>query len=361
MKIKNKLSEYGNIFPGDLKNFCLKIMSLEGMNQHDAEITAEVLVTTDMMGIHTHGVKQLRGLMKNYRDNRMDIHARPLIVSEGPAWVQYDGCHCMPMVSSVSAINKIIQKAKSSGIAIATIKNSGHFGAAGYYANLAAKEKLIGLSMTNVDPAVAVTGSKASVLGTNPIAYAIPNGSNRPILFDAATSVVAASKVYMLKNLGKEIPPGWLLDKDGIATTDPSKYPDEGTLMPMAGYKGYGLGLLVEILTGSLSGGAMGSELTCWLLPSAVQVNQSHTFMVINPEVFSPYNEFIRKIKRLEDQIRNAPRAKDVERIYLPGEKEWEYYEDTLKHGISLPDHMTSSIFGVADDYGITIEEYFGK
>jgi ureidoglycolate dehydrogenase (NAD+) len=359
MTDKRKLSEIGNIFPDDLKRFCIKIMSLQGMSHSDAEITASVLVETDMMGIHTHGVKQLRSLMKNCRDNRMNVNAKPVLISEGRSWTQYDGCYCMPMVSSVTAVKEIIQRAKHSGIAITTIKNSGHYGAAGYYANIAAEENMIGISMTNVDPSVAVTGSKASVLGTNPIAYAIPNGSKSPILFDAATSVVAASKVFMLKDLGNEIPSGWLLDKDGFITTDPSKYPEEGTLMPMAGYKGYGFGLLVEILTGGLSGGVMGNELVSWLLPSADRVNQSHTFIVINPEIFFPFDEFVRKIQKLEDQIRNAPKAKGVERIYLPGEKEWEHYDNVSKNGMSLPDHMSSSIFGVAEDYGINIDEYF--
>jgi ureidoglycolate dehydrogenase (NAD+) len=361
MNIRNKLSEYGKIFPNDLKSFCLKIMSLQGMALGDAEITAEALVTTDLWGIHTHGVKQLRGLMKNFRENRMDVNAKPVLISEGPGWVQYDGCHCISMVSSVASTRKIIEKAKNSGIAIATVKNSGHYGAAGYYANLAAQENMIGISMTNVDPAMAVTGSKSSVLGTNPIAYAIANGTARPILFDAATSVVAASKIFMLKDLGKQVPPGWLLDKDGLPTIDPSGYPDEGTLMPMAGYKGYGFGLLVEILAGGLSGGVMGNELTSWIMPVKDPVNQSHTFIVINPGMFSPFDVFIRKIRNLENQIRSAPKAKGVERIYLPGEKEWEHYEEALKSGMILPDHMSSSLFGVAYDYNIDIRDYFGK
>jgi ureidoglycolate dehydrogenase (NAD+) len=355
------MSALDPVSPDALKRFCVKIMLLAGMNQHDAEISADTLVTTDMWGIHTHGVKQLRGLMKNFRENRMDVNAKPVLISEGPGWVQYDGCHCMPMVSSVVSVKKIIEKAKNSGIAIATVKNSGHYGAAGYYANLAARENMIGISMTNVDPAMAVTGSKSSVLGTNPIAYAIPNGTAKPVLFDAATSVVAASKIFMLKDLGKQVPHGWLLDKDGLPTIDPSSYPDEGTLMPMAGYKGYGFGLLVEILAGGLSGGVMGNELTSWIMPMKDPVNQSHTFIVINPGIFLPFDTFAGKIRKLENQIRSAPKAKGVERIYLPGEKEWEHYEEALQSGMILPDHMSSSLFGVAYDHDIDIRDYFGK
>jgi ureidoglycolate dehydrogenase (NAD+) len=343
----------GRVSPDALKRFCVKIMLLAGMNQHDAEISAGALVTTDMWGIHTHGVKQLRGLMKNFRDGRMDPGARPEIISEGIGWVQLDGHHGMPMVSSAAAVKKIVKKAKNSGIAIGTVKNSGHYGAAGYYAYLAARENMTGLSMTNVDPAMAVTGSKTSVLGTNPIAYAVPNGTAKPILFDVATSIVASSKIYILQDLGKEAPDGWLLDKDGLPTRDPSKYPKEGALMPMAGYKGYGLGLLVELLTGGLSGGVMGKDLTSWMWPGNDPVNQSHTFIVINPELFLPFDVFVQKIKELENQIRNAPKAKGVERIYLPGEKEWERHEEALKSGMALPEHMMANLFGVAEDYGV--------
>jgi ureidoglycolate dehydrogenase (NAD+) len=256
-------------------------------------------------------------------------------------------------------MKKIIEKAKTTGIAFATIKNSGHYGAAGYYANIAAREKMIGISMTNVDPGVAVTGSRASVLGTNPIAYAVPNGTDRPLLFDVATSIVAANKVYILKELGEKVPPGWLIDKDGLPTADPSGYPEEGALMPMAGYKGYGLGLLVEILTGGLSGGAMGEEINSWILPVMEPVNQSHSFIVINPEIFLPLEVFAQRIKELENKIRRAPKAKGVDRIYLPGEKEWERYHAALISGIMLPEHMISSLLGVADDYDVDIKLYF--
>ena len=162
--------------PQTLRAFCVKAMKLAGMNEEDAGITADVLVTTDMWGVFTHGSKQLRGLLQNFRDRRMDIRARAEVVGEGPGWGLIDGHHSMPMVTSVGAMEMAIGKARNSGTAFVTVRNSGHFGGAGYYAHLAAEQDMLGLSFTNVDPGVSVPGARVPLLGTNPIAYAVPAG-----------------------------------------------------------------------------------------------------------------------------------------------------------------------------------------
>ena len=191
-----------------LEEFCVDAMRRGGMNEADARVTAEVLVTTDTWGTHTHGTKQLRNLMKNFRDGRMDIQARAELTGDGPGWARFDGHASMPMPTSVRAMETAVAKAKNTGIAISTVYNSGHYGAAGYYAWLATTHDMIGLSFSNVDPGVAAPGSRGSVLGTNPLAYAVPAGKERPVMLDIATSVVAASKIYALRDLGKPLPEG---------------------------------------------------------------------------------------------------------------------------------------------------------
>jgi len=342
-----------------LKAFCVEAMLKAGMQESDALITAEVLVTTDTWGTFTHGSKQVRGLMKNYRDNRMDINAKPELIGEGPSWALYDGHNCMPMVSSVQATEMAIAKAGKTGIAIAAIRNSGHYGAAGYYAYMAAAHDMIGISLTNVDPAMAVPGSRVSVLGTNPIAYAVPAGEEYPVMLDIATSIVAASKVFAAQDLNQQIPLGWLIDKDGVPTTDPTGYPAVGALLPMAGHKGYGIALMVELLTGMLSGGAFGRDVTSWVLPLPQPVNQSHSFIVINPAMFMPIDAFKKRMDEMIRQIKNAPKAKGADRIYLPGEMEWEKREKALKEGMLLPDHVMVRLQGLADDYGTSIEKLY--
>ena len=338
---------------GDLKAFCVAAMRKAGMRADDAETTAEVLVTTDTWGVHTHGTKQLRFLLRNYRDGHMDLHARAELVSEGPGWARFDGHHSMPMPTSVLAMQTAMNKAGQVGMAISTVRDSGHYGAAGYYAYLAARQDMIGLSFTNVDPGVAAPGSRGSVLGTNPIAYAVPAGDEPPVMLDIATSVVAASKIYQLRDQGRALPEGWALDGEGLPTTDPHGYPHVGTLLPMAGHKGYGLALLVEILTGVLGGGDFGRTVRGWITGQP-PVNQSHAFIAINVDAFEPIAEFKRRMDELIRQIRSAAKAKGANRIYLPGEKEWEYRGRALVEGIPLPHDVLASLRGLGEDLGIT-------
>jgi ureidoglycolate dehydrogenase (NAD+) len=259
----------------------------------------------------------------------------------------------MPMPTSVQAMQTAIGKAQNTGIAISTVNNSGHYGAAGYYAWMATRKDMIGLSFTNVDPGVAVPGSRGSVLGTNPLAYAVPAGQEHPIILDIATSVVAASKIYALRQLGKPLPEGWITDGDGLPTTDPGQYPLAGALLPMAGHKGYGIGLLVEVLTGVLGGGAFGSDVRSWVFGDAEPVNQSHTFIAIHVGAFEPVAEFKERTDALIRQIKNAPKAKGADRIWLPGEKEWEYRAEALAKGIALPGDVRANLKGLAEDLGM--------
>ena len=336
----------------DLETICRDAMRKAGMSDQDAALTADVLVTTDTWGVHTHGTKQLRGLLKNFRDGKMDVTASAEIVAQGISWALYDGHRSMPMVTSRRAMATAIEKARASGIAWVGVRNSGHFGAAGFYANMAAKEGMLGLSMCNVDPGVAVPGSRGPVLGTNPLAYAVPAGAEKPVFLDIATSVVAAGKVYAAQAAGKPIPDGWLIDKDGLPTTDPTGYPLVGALMPMAGHKGYGIALMIEILTGVLCGGAFGNDVVSWVNGPA-PVNQSLAFLAIDISLGMSRDEFGTRMDKLICGIRGAPKAVNADRIYLPGEKEWDNREKALRDGILLPADVVTSLDGLANDFSL--------
>jgi ureidoglycolate dehydrogenase (NAD+) len=338
-----------------LHEFCVQAMLCSGMSRADAEVTAQVLVTTDTWGVYTHGSKQLRPLLRNMRDGRLCADAAPEIAREGPGWALIDGHDAMPMVTSTLAMRTAIAKARATGIAYVGVYHSGHFGAAGYYAVMAALEGLIGLSMCNVEPMMTVPGARGKVLGTNPLAYAIPTGAGHPIFLDVATSTVAASKVFAARALGKSIPGDWLVDEDGVSTTDPSHYPEEGALLPMAGHKGYGLALLIELLSATLTGSAMASQVNSWIAEDGEPSNQGHAFIAIDVDSLMPLAQFGARVDELVAEIRNAPKAKGAQRIYLPGEMEWERRERALAEGLTLPADVCERLAGLAADIGLEL------
>jgi len=350
------------IFAKDLEAFCVEAMLKTGMCEEDARITADVLVTTDTWGVFTHGTIKLRPLLKCFFDGRMNAKAVPELGNQGTGFALYDGHHAMPMVSSMRAMETAIIKAKNTGIAYVGVINSGHFGAAGYYAITAARQDMFGISMTNTEPVMAVSGSRAAVLGTNPLAYAVPADKENPIFLDIATSVVAGSKIMAAQALHQILPQNWLVDKEGIPTTDPTGYPTESVLMPMAGHKGYGIALMIEILTGLVLGGALPKEIpNYWSPDKCARVRQSHSFIVIDPSVFMPVAELKKRVDTLIHDIREAPKAKGSDRIYLPGEIEWEKRQKHLAEGIEFPEDVILSLTGLAQYYDMDIRKLYPR
>lgn len=337
----------------DLTAFCLAAMSTSGIGEEDARLSAEALVTTDSWGTFTHGTRQLRGLMKNVRLGAVNPAAVPEVVGEGPSWAVVDAHSGMPPAAAYRAMEIAIGKARTTGMAYVGVRNSGHFGAAGFYAYLAARAGMIGLATGNVDPGVTVPGSRGRVLGTNPLAYAVPAGLEYPLLFDIATSAVAATKVYAAVAEGRPIPDTWLVDDEGVPTTDGSIYPQHGALMPFAGHKGYGLGLFVEVLAAVLSGAAMTKEVHSWVMHPDKPGNQGFGFIAIDVAQMMPGALFNERMDDLIREIRAAPKAKGAERIYLPGEMEWERRTVALTQGIALPLDVRNSLRGLAEDAGL--------
>ena len=343
----------------NLRSFCIDAMVKFGMDKTDAETTAEVLITTDLMGVNTHGSKQLYLLLKNMKEGGLDVKAKPTVVNLGPALSVIDGKFAMPMVTATKAMNLAIKKAKDTGIAYVGVKGSGHFGAAGFYANMAAKEGLIGLSMSNVDPCVAIPGGKTPHFGTNPVAYAIPTGTARTIFLDIATSVSAVSKIFAAKTLGKPIPDGWLIDSDGKPTNDPMKYPEDACILPMAGHKGYGIALLVEVLSAIVTGALFTLDVPCWLRDFSKSANQGHAFIAIDIKKIIPIADFESRMDKMVSQIHDAPKADGIEKIYLPGEMEWEEYDRQLKDGIELPEDVVINLKKLSEELDMSMDEYF--
>jgi LDH2 family malate/lactate/ureidoglycolate dehydrogenase len=264
----------------------------------------------------------------------------------------------MPMKSAHMAMELAIEKAKKSGIAYVGVNHSSHFGAAGYYAVIAAKNDLIGLSMCNTDPCMTVPGGRGMIIGTNPLAYAVPAGKERPIFLDIATSTVAAGKVHAAKAMGKKIPDNWLVDDDGLPT-DELIFPEHGALTPMAGHKGYGIALLIEIFSAALTGAAILSGVKSWALDLSEASNAGHAFIAIDVGAIMPLQEFKDRIDAMIREIKGSPKAKGTDRIYLPGEREWENRDEALKNGMKLPENVLDSLLGLAQDVGLKLSDFW--
>src|SRR5512136_1859268 len=308
-----------------LHRFVVQAFRHAGLSEADAKTGADVLATTDAWGIFTHGTKNVRGYLRRLQAGGLRASGRPRLVAEGPAWGIVDGDSALGMVTSVLAMQTAVAKARGCGIAYVGVRNSCHFGAAGYYAWLAAREGLIGLSMSNDIPSVAAPGSRGGITGSNPISYAVPAGRHPPLLLDMSTATVAGGKVYAARTRGERIPDTWLIGADGRPTTDPSGYPDVGALQPAAGHKGYGLALLIEILSGILSGAAFTWRVGTWMWDDGTKpTDHGAAFLAIHTNAIMPGAEFARRMEALVDEIHAAPRADGVERLYVPGEMEWE-------------------------------------
>ncbi len=336
-----------------LRRFCVEALEKAGLRPEDASIVADVLVMTDTWGTFSHGTSGLRNYLISLRAGGMNPRSKPEVVAEGDSWAVVDGHSGMGMLGCCMAMNLAIEKARTQMIAWAGVRNSSHFGAAGYYANMAVRHDMLGIAMSNADPNMVVPGARGHIMGNNPLAYAVPAGEEYPILLDIALSTVAAAKIIAMKELGQAIPPTWLTDADGMPTAEVGDWPATGSMLPMAGHKGYGIALLIETVAGLLPGAGVLDEVKSWILNPTAEGSLGQAFIVINPGIMLPIADFKHRVDMMIRKLRGSPKAKDSMRIYLPGEIEWERREDALKNGIALPAQVLSSLHRAAQDLGL--------
>ena len=338
--------------PEQLAAWCLKAMIKSGLSESDAAIAADIFVAADTRGTHSHGTRQILGLMKNVKNGAIDCKAAPAAVLDHISVAIIDGHNAMPTTNAVEGMKLAISKAKKTGIGYVCVKNSSHIGALGYYTLMAAKEGLIGLAMTNTDPVQTVPGGKGPIIGTNPIAYAVPTGNDRPVFLDIATSSVAVTRILQLKAIGKKLPDKWLVDDYGVPSDDPTGFPEKLSLMPMAMHKGYGLAVLVETLSAVISGSAMLSGVLPWINDNSKPANQGHSFIAVDIASMLPKEEFYKRMRTMTEEIRNAKKAVNSDKIFLPGDMEHEKREKALAGGMELPDYVLVNLYGLAESIG---------
>jgi ureidoglycolate dehydrogenase (NAD+) len=336
-----------------LDTFCRAALARTGVGESQARTTAEVLVTTDTWGVFTHGTKLLPGYIRRLRGGGIRT-VEPGIIAEGPAWALVDGGSALGQVTGVFAMRAAMAKARTAGIAYVGVRDSNHFGAAGFYATLAAREGLLGIAMANDTPSVTAPGSRGPITGTNPFAYAIPSAGRDPIFLDIAMSTAAGGKVYAARQLGKPIPSDWLIDHEGRPTSNPDLYPERAALAPMTGHKGYGLALLIETLSGIVTGAAITHQIASWMFGDpSVPTHHGACFLAIDVEAIAGGEELARRVRALEDEIHGAPTADGVDRVLLPGEREWSNRRRALADGIAMPADVVTALVPLAGELGL--------
>jgi LDH2 family malate/lactate/ureidoglycolate dehydrogenase len=341
------------ISPEDLASYCEQALTKSGMSADDARIVADVLVLTDTWGTFSHGTGALLNYTNVIKAGGINPKAKPEIVEQGDSWALVEGHSSMGMLGSTLAMNLAIAKARTHTISWVGVRNSSHFGAAGYYASMAVKHDMIGVAMSNADPNMVVPGARGHVIGNNPIAYAVPADKEKPLFLDIALSAVAAGKIFAMKALGKSIPDTWLTDKDGLPVSEAGDWPNSGSMVPMAGHKGYGIAMLIEVLGGALTGAGMLGEVKSWILQSTESSKLGHCFLAINVGNILPIDFFKQRMDQVITDIRQSPKAKGSDRIYVPGEIEWEKREDALRNGIALPENVIANLRRAGEQLGM--------
>lgn len=342
-----------------LHAFVVEVMKKLGCDAEKADAVAEVLVEADMRGITSHGVARLKRYMDHIREGIIDPSAEPSIIFETPISIVVDGKNGVGQYVAKWVMRKVVEKAKLHGACFATVRNSNHYGIAGYYAEMAVKDKLMGVSMTNSAPLVVHTFAREPLLGTNPIALAFPTNEKYPILVDMATSVVPRGKLEVYSRLGKKIPVGWAVDETGHSTTDPEKVligiknrkagilPLGGEGETFGGHKGYGLALIVELLTSGLSLGHFSFD------TYKEKGNITHFFAAVDLSLFGDPNEIMKHVNVLISSLKNAKKAVGCNRIYVHGEKEYEKRKKSLEYGIEIDEPAYKSLREIAKELGI--------
>lgn len=354
------------VSPGPLRSFCEEVFVRLGVERADAATTADVLVAADLRGVDSHGVARLKRYVDGLRDGVMKPRPTTRVVVETPATITYDADAGLGQPVSEAAMRKAIEKAAEVGAGFAAVRNSNHYGIAGYYAMMALEQDMIGISTTNSDVLVVPTYSRNALLGTNPIAVAVPAGKSPAYVLDMATSTVPRGKLEVYSRLEKPMPEGWATDEHGLGTSDSSLVLANlsaragGGLLPLGGegellggYKGYGLALLVDIMSAVLSGAAY-ANLVYPKTPDGkpLPANVGHFFGAFRVDAFRPLDEFKHDMDDLIGRLKSADKATGAERIYIHGEKEFERAAERQAKGIPLHAKVVATLTQIGEQVG---------
>ena len=345
------MAESARVDPGRLRAFVAAVYSAEGMPGEDAALVADSLVQADLWGHQSHGVLRLDWYRARLLAGTMKAVTRPELVTDAGAIAAIDGHDGVGQVLAMNAMEEAIARAKRHGIGAVAVRDSNHFGTAMYYTRKAAERGCIGFLCTNASPAMAPWGGREKVLGNNPWSIAAPAGRHAPMILDIANTAVARGKVYLARQRGERIPEGWAMNAQGVPTTDPREA-IEGLILPMAGHKGYGITVMMDVLSGVLTGSGFASEVH-GPYQAEKRSRCGHLAMAIDIEALQPRAEFDARMERLVAQIKGVPLAPGVEEVFDPGEIETRNDERNRRDGIALPEATIADLRRIAQATGI--------
>jgi L-2-hydroxycarboxylate dehydrogenase (NAD+) len=356
-----------------LHAFVVDVFAALGVPTDDAHTVADVLIASDLRGIDSHGVARL----KYYYHRLVDGVQRPVtmttVVKDTETTAVLEGGHGMGHVVACQAMQMAMNKAKDHGLGSVSVRNSSHFGSAGYYARMAANRGMMGLAVTNATPTMAPTFGREPMLGTNPIAFAAPSDMGYPFCFDAATSVASYGKMELREQAGKSVPVGWAADKEGRPLTKPVEIynliaESAAVLLPLGGageslggHKGYGLATMVEILSASLSGGSFQRGLGGYARDGSHRLYMlGHFVLAIDIKHFIPLEQSRRITGQIMRNLQGSRKAVGHGRIYVAGEKEHEMEQRRRREGIPLGPRVYRELRFLRDELAIEgYERYF--
>ncbi|MBS7564160.1 Ldh family oxidoreductase [Mucilaginibacter sp. Bleaf8] len=354
-----------NVFPeATLRAFTQQVFKAMGCPDEHAVLATDVLLKSDLRGIDSHGVARLSGYVRLWEKQRINATPNIQIVHETPTTATVDGDAGLGLVVAPFAMQVAIEKAKQYGSGWVSVRNSNHFGIAGYHALMAVEQDMIGFAMTNASPLVAPTFANERLLGTNPMCYAFPAGQYPPLIVDMATSAAANGKLEIAQRSGKSVPEGWIQDAEGNYTTDPHALKSGGSLLPLGSdrehgsHKGFGLSATVDILSGVLSGANYGPwvpPFVAFMEPLANAPGQGigHFVGAMRVDGFRPVADFKSNIDNWITRFKSARTVNPEQKIIIPGEPELEAEADRKLNGIPLVEAVATDLNQLAERLGI--------
>jgi LDH2 family malate/lactate/ureidoglycolate dehydrogenase len=351
-----------------LEEFMVKTFMAAGLPAEDAAICADVLIESDKRGIDSHGIGRLKPIyIDRIREGIINPITKIDTIKDGPTTAVLDGNNGMGQVVSKYAMALAIEKAKKFGMGMVAVRNSNHYGIAGYYPTMATEQGLIGITGTNARPSIAPTFGIENMLGTNPLTFGIPSDEAFPFVLDCATSITQRGKIEVYQRVGKDLPAGWVIGSDGQPRTDTEAVlrdlitggaalaPLGGIGEELGGYKGYGYAAVVEILSAALQGGAFLRALSGMADGKKVPYNLGHFFIAIDVEAFTSLDEFKKTTGDILRELRASKKAPGVERIYTAGEKEYLAFVERTETGVPINEALEKDIEALNGMYGVTV------
>lgn len=336
----------------DLRDFCRRSFEKSGLSREDAELVTDTLIQAEMRGVGTHGIVRLPFYCKRLLDGGSRATPEIKVLAERPSILHIDGDNGLGQIVSSWAMRKTIEKARASGICFAAVRNSCHFGMAAYYAMLALPEEMIGVAASNAPPVMAAWGGRTAAIGNNPLAIAVPTASSFPLVLDMAMSVAAGGKVRLAALNKEKIPFGWILDAQGRPTDNPADFFPGGTLLPL-GHKGFGLAVMIEVLSGVLSGAGILGEMGLWFRDTTVPINNGHFFMALDIRAFCDLQVFKERVEGMIRELRSSPLAEGSRGIFMPGEIEFLKEKACREGGIPVSKEVLEHLHRFASEIGI--------